>query len=163
MNRITHRLEVLLTAVMVAVGLCAASALVLASQRTAKGENFAQKLVQETLAKHPEADEISIAVRSARRCKTIASTDRGDIGEQCGKEDSEPMRTGKPYVEKEKDGYDVSVALHDATGKLVGSAGVGLKPAAGQTEASPIERAGKIAREMEAQIPSRARLFARER
>jgi len=162
MNRTTHRLEVLLTAV-VAVGLCAASALVLASQQNGRKKIFAQKLVEQTLAKHPEADEIGIAVQSERGCKTIASTDRGDIGEKCEKEDSEPMRTGKPYVEKEKDGYDVSFALHDATGKLVGSVGIGFKPAAGQTEASQIKQARKIARAMEAQISSRTRLFAPER
>ena len=37
------------------------------------------------------------------------------------------MRTGNPYVEKEKDGVDISVPLHDSVGKIIGSVGVGFK------------------------------------
>jgi len=55
------------------------------------------------------------------------TTDRGDIREVCERDDSEPMRTGNPYVEKEKDGLDISVPLHDSVGKIIGSVGVGFK------------------------------------
>jgi len=50
------------------------------------------------------------------------------------------MQTGKPFVEKEKDGFDVSLPLHDSTGKLIGVVGIGFKAAAGQTEASVTEQ-----------------------
>jgi hypothetical protein len=64
-------------------------------------------------------------------------------------------------VEKEKDGFDVSLPLHDSTGQLIGVVGIGFKAAAGQTEASVTEEAHKIASEMELQIPSKAKLFER--
>ena len=135
--------------------------LTLAQTKTQSEKTFAQKLVESTQAKHPESDEISISANTSRGCIGIASTDKGDIGEKCEKEDSEPMRTGKPVVEKEKDGFDVSLPLHDSTGNVVGALGVGFKPAPGQTEASVTAQAQKIAAEMEAQIPSKARLFER--
>jgi hypothetical protein len=128
---------------------------------THAGKTFAQKLVEATQAKHPESDEIGISANTSRGCVGIASTDKSDIGGKCEKEDSEPMRTGKPVVEKEKDGFDVSLPLHDSTGLIIGAVGVGFKSVPGQTEASVTEQAQKIAAEMEAQIPSKAKLFER--
>jgi hypothetical protein len=131
----------------------------LAQAKPHTGKIFAQKLVEETLAKHPEFDEISISANTGRGCIGIASTDKSDVGEKCEKEDSEPMRTGKPVVEKEKDGFDVSLPLHDAGGTMIGAVGFGFKPAPGQTPGSVTELARKIAAEMELQIPSKAKLF----
>ncbi len=120
---------------------------------------FAQALVMATHAKHPEADEIGISATTAKGCFGIASTDKSDIGEKCEADDTRPMRTGKPSVEKEKDGYDVSLLLHDAAGRTVGVVGIGFTPAPGQTVASVTASAQRIAREMEAQIPSKTRLL----
>jgi len=125
------------------------------------GKSFAQKLVETTRAKHPELDEIGISAISSRGCVGVASTDKTDIGGKCEKEDSEPMRTGKQVVEKDKDGFDVTLPLHDSAGKMIGSAGFGFKSAPGQTEASVTEQARKVAAEMETQIPSKAKLFER--
>ncbi len=124
-----------------------------------KVKTRAQSLVEDTLQEHPETDEIGISVRSSRGCSTIASTDKSDIGEACEKDDLEPMRTGKPSVEKERDGFDVSVPLRDAHGKLVGSLGVGFKRALGQTQAKVVEDALKISKEMATHIASKAALF----
>jgi hypothetical protein len=125
----------------------------------AKAKTQAQSLVEQTAQNHPEADEIGISVRSSRGCSTIASTDKSDIGETCEKDDIAPMRTGKPYVEKERDGFDVSVPLRDANGKLVGSLGVGFKRALGETQAKVVEDALKISKEMATHIASKAALF----
>jgi hypothetical protein len=135
--------------------------LTFAQAKTHTGKSFAQKLVEATKAKHPESDEIGISTNTSRGCVGIASTDKTDIGGKCEKEDSEPMRTGKPVVEKEKDGFDVSLPLHDSTGKMIGAVGIGFKSAPGQTEASVTEKSQKIAAEMEAQISSKAKLFER--
>jgi hypothetical protein len=132
-----------------------------AQTKTHAGKSFAQKLVETTRAKHPESDEIGISANTSHGCIGIASTDKSDIGGKCEKEDSEPMRTGKPVVEKEKDGFDVSLPLHDSMGNIIGALGVGFKSAPGQTEASVTEQAQKIAAEMEVQIPSKAKLFER--
>lgn len=122
---------------------------------------FAQTLVESTHARHPETTEIGIAARSSRGCETIASTDRGDVGEKCEKDDVEPMQTGNPFVEKEKDGFDVSLPLHDAQGKTVGTVGIEFKSEPGQTESSVLAQAKTIAAEMETHIPSKAKLYER--
>jgi cell division septation protein DedD len=158
------RTLIILTGTALLVALLISLLPVLASAQAKKapaGKSFAQKLVEATQAKHPEADEVGISAVTRRGCFGIASTDKSDIGEKCEKDDSEPMRTGKPFVEKEKDGFDVSLPLHDSTGKIIGAVGIGFKPAPGQTEASVTEQAQKIAAEMEAQIPSKAKLFER--
>jgi hypothetical protein len=132
-----------------------------AQTKAPAGKTVAQKLVETTQAKHPESDEIGISAITSRGCVGIASTDKSDIGEKCEKEDSGAMRTGKPVVAKEKDGFDVTLPLHDSTGKMIGALGIGFKPAPGQTEASVTEQARKIASEIEPQIPSKAKLFER--
>jgi hypothetical protein len=147
------------TALWVALFIAALPVLSSTQTKTQPGKTFAQNLVEATLAKHPESDEIGISANTSRGCIGIASTDKSDVGGKCEKEDSEPMRTGKPVVEKEKDGFDVSLPLHDSTGKIIGALGIGFKPAPGQTEASVTKLAMKIASEMEAQIPSKAALF----
>lgn len=129
------------------------------AQPESKTESFAQALVEQTKAKHAEADEVGIAVRLKSGCKTIASTDPSDIGEACEKEDMAPMQTGKPYVEKEGKGYDVSVPLRDAQGRMIGSLGVGFKPAAGQTQSKALAEAFAISKEMSAQIPTKMTLL----
>jgi hypothetical protein len=136
---------------------------VFAGSPAAKPKIFAQKLVEEALAKHPGVDEVGISVRSPHGCRTIASTDKGDLGEACETDDLEPIRTGKPYVEKERDGYDVSVPLRDTVGRIVGSLGVGFKVSAGETKGTAIEQAAKISKEMAGEIPSKLQLFARQR
>jgi hypothetical protein len=148
-------------AVMTVIFMASQFALAGPQSKTPKGKIFAQKLVESTQAKHPEADEIGISTTTERGCYGIASTDKGDIGEECDNDDMEPMHTLKPFVEKERDGFDVSLPLRDAQGKLIGAVGIGFKPASGQTEASVTREAQKIATEMEARIPSKAALFAR--
>ena len=158
MNRWIYFERVLRIAGIVAFGICFACAVTTAQTAAHRTKSMAQKLVEDTHAQHPEATEIGIVTVSAKGCRTIASTDKGDIGEKCEAEDSAPMKTGKPYVEKEKDGYDISLALHDASGKTIGAVGIEFKLQAGQTAANMTEKAKQIAGEMEKQIPSKAAL-----
>ncbi len=158
MNRWIYFKQFLRIAGIAAFGFCFASAATIAQTAKQPAKSVAQKLVEDTHAQHPEATEIGIVTVSAKGCRTIASTDKGDIGEKCETDDSAPIRTGKPYVEKEKDGYDVSLPLHDATGKAIGAVGIEFKLEAGQTAANMTEKAKQIAGEMEKQIPSKAAL-----
>jgi hypothetical protein len=161
MRKTARAKTVSVTSTLLMAAVCAAPRQSAACPQSPKTEIVAQKLVEDMLSKHPEADEIGIAALSSHGCRTIASTDSGDIGESCEKDDSEPMRTGKPYVEKEKDGFDISVPLRDAGGKLIGTVGIGFKPHTGQTEAVLVDQARKIAAGMETQISSKAKLFER--
>jgi len=119
---------------------------------------LAQKLVNEAHAKHPEANEIGIATVGPKGCTTIASTDKKDVGEKCEAEDSEPIRTGKTHVEKEGKNFDVTLPLHDQSGKTVGSVGIELAPKNGETQADVEKHAQGIAKEMESAITSKESL-----
>src|SRR5690348_2596860 len=119
---------------------------------------LAQKIVNDAHAKHPEASEIGIAVVGLHGSSTIASTDKGDIGEKCETEDSAPIRTGKPHVGKEGKNFDVTMPLHDESGKTVGSVGIELAPKSGETQTDVVKRGQTIAKEMESAIPSKSSL-----
>jgi len=149
------------TVLMVAMFVCIMPALASAQKAASIGKSFAQKLVEAAQANHPEVDEVGISMYTRRGCYGIASTDKSDIGEKCERDDITPMQTGKSHVEKEKDGFDVSIPLHDSAGKIIGTLGIGFKTAAGQTAASVTEAAQKIAAELEPQISSKAKLFER--
>lgn len=147
---------------MVAMGLLLASLAVLPMRgaQSEKGtKTMAQALVDQTHAKHPEATEIGIAINGTKGCTTIAATDKSELGEKCEKEDSEPITSGKPYVEKENGGFDVTLPLHDSSGKIVGSVGIEQKPRPGQTQDQAVALAQAIAKEMEVNISSKASLL----
>lgn len=158
MNRWIYFERVLRIAGIAAFAVCLASAMTMAQAARHPAKSMAQKLVEDTHAQHPEATEIGIVTVSARGCRSIVSTDKGDIGEKCEAEDSAPMKTGKPNVEKEKDGYDISLPLHDASGKAIGALGIEFKLEASQTATNMSEKAKQIAGEMKKQISSKAAL-----
>jgi hypothetical protein len=58
------------------------------------------------------------------------------------------MNTNKPLVEDEKEEgkevYDITVPLHDAAGKVIGTVGLDVKPEANQKESEVLELAGKL-------------------
>jgi hypothetical protein len=153
-------------AVCLGIGLC--SLPVLAGQAgkgaagaARAGKTQAQKLVETTVANHHELSglELSTTPPGKQTCVTIAATDPKELGEKCDEDEFAAMRTAKPFVEKEKDGYDVTLPLHDANGKVIGTLGMDFKRAPGQQESEVIEQAKKIAREVEKQIPSKVKLF----
>ncbi len=121
----------------------------------------AQKLLEDALKNHPEVSglEVSTTPPGKHGCVTIASTDPKDLDEKCDKDESLPMETGKPFVEKEKDGFDVTVPLEDVTGKTIGALGMDFKPKTGREKAEVVKMAENIARELKEQIPDKARLF----
>ena len=99
---------------------------------------------------------------SAGTCKTIAATDPKDVGERCDDDEIGPMRTGEPDVgapTRDDPVYDITQALHDATGRLIGAVGMDIKPMAGQDRAAALVVARRLLRELEARIPSMHRLF----
>ena len=124
-----------------------------------KPKIFAQRLVEDVLAKHSDIRSVEFAVQSPAGCSTIAASDPKDIGEKCDKDELDPMRTGKPSVEKESDGFDVTMPLHDTAGQIIGAVGMDFKAQPGQQRSGVVERAKKIVQEVEPQIPSRAKLL----
>lgn len=153
----------LATAPFIALAICAMAVGSAAKQNRAAAKTLAQTLVEEARAKHSEVTEIGISARSTRGCRTIASTDPGDVGGKCEEGDSRPMRTGKPFAEKERDGFDISLPLHDASGKMIGAVAMEFKLTPGQTSRQVLGQAREIAGEIEKQIPSKASLHLRPR
>ena len=126
---------------------------------------YAQKLVNETLAAHPDIMglEISAAYAKKDECSTIASDEELGIGEKCDQDEYSVMKTNKPFADKTtehgKEFFDVNVPIHDANGKILAVVGVDFKPDPKQTAAQASERAQQIAKEIEAKVPSREKLF----
>jgi iron complex outermembrane receptor protein len=126
---------------------------------------YAQQLVNETLAAHPDIMglEISAAYAKKNDCTTIASDETLGIGEKCDQDEYTVMETDKPFADKTKEHgkefFDVNVPLHDANGKVLAVVGVDFKPDPKQTAAQASERAQQIAKEIEAKVPSREKLF----
>ena len=126
---------------------------------------YAQKLVDETLAAHPElmGFELAATPPGKTQCVTIASNETKGIGEKCDKDEFTAMKTNKPFVEKEKENgkevYDVTIPIHDASGKIIATAGIDFKPEPNQTDAQVIERSQQIAKELESKVKSKEKLF----
>jgi hypothetical protein len=126
---------------------------------------YAQKLVEETLAAHPElmGFELAAAPPGKTQCVTIASNETKGIGEKCDKDEFTAMKTNKPFVEKEKENgkevYDVTIPIHDANGKIIATAGIDFKPEPNQSDAQVTERSQQIAKELESKVKSKEKLF----
>ena len=126
---------------------------------------YAQKLVNETLAASPDIMglEISVAYAKKDECSTIASDEELGIGEKCDQDEYSVMKSNKPFADKVtehgKEFFDVNVPIHDANGKILAIVGVDFKPDPKQTAAQATEAAEQIAKEIEAKVPSRDKLY----
>jgi hypothetical protein len=126
---------------------------------------YAQKLVEDTLAAHPElmGFELAATPPGKAQCVTIASNETKGIGERCDKDEFTAIKTNKPFVEREKENgqevYDVTIPVHDANGKIIATAGIDFKPEPNQSEAQVTEQSQQIAKELESKVKSKERLF----
>jgi hypothetical protein len=125
------------------------------------GKILAQKLVDELAAKHPELVRIGLHLTPPTGSENliVASNVASKIGQKSDPEDLAAMRTGKPVALREQGNFDVTLPLREASGKVIGAIGLTFKPAAHEPEAAAIQRAQSIARELEKQISSQAKLF----
>jgi hypothetical protein len=128
---------------------------------------LAQRVTEELVAMHAEivSMEVSATPPGQATCVTIAATEAKEVGGKCDDDEFTAMKTNKPFVEKEKEGgkevFDVTMPMHDASGKVMGTIGLDFKPAPDQEQSQVVEQATQIVREFEKRIPSRAKLFAR--
>ena len=123
-----------------------------------KAKIFAQALVEDTVAKHPELAGLGLATTppDGHDCVTIADTEPKELGDKCDMGELHVMKTGKSTLEKEGDGYDVTMPLHVGK-KKIGIIGMDFK--LDQKEEGLMGRAETIAKEVESQIPTKAKLF----
>lgn len=147
----------LLTVTLAAAGLAAAP-----SKEDEHPNTYAQQLVDRMVARHPELKSVEMALLSNKGCATVAATAAEDIGEACDSDENAPMKSGNPYVEapsKDDPVYDITQALHDASGRLIGAVGMDIAPA-GRNRGAVVTQAVSVLREMEKLIPSREGLLA---
>lgn len=125
-------------------------------------KTFAQKLVDELAAKYPGLVRIGLHVTPPRGSENIivASNVPQKIGQRSDPEDLKAMQSRKPVVLKEGDNFDVTLPLHDATGRIIGAIGLAFQPRRGEQELDAVRRARAMAGELERQIPAKAKLFA---
>ena len=131
------------------------------SLQAQSGRIQAQQLVDSTVKKNADVAglEVSATPVGKTTCVTIAATEPKDLGEKCDEDEFAALKTGKPHIEKEADGYDVTAPLHDANGKLVGTIGIDFKLESGQNDASILQRTNELLKELESQILSKEFLF----
>ena len=126
---------------------------------------FAQKIVEDTVAAHPEIEglELSTTPPNKSDCVTIASNDPKEIGEKCDKGDVTVMKTDSPFVEKEtekgKKIFAVTLPIHDRSGHIIGTAGIDFRRDSESQEAKITERARHIGAELEVQLTSKTKMF----
>lgn len=120
----------------------------------------AQKVVDAVKSVHPEIEGIEIAAsKTGGACQTIAATEAKEVGQKCDKDELTAIKTNKPFVEKEKTEWDVTLPLHDSAGKIIATAGMDLKLSPSRNKETVVAEAQKIAAELEKSFPSKDDLF----
>ena len=163
-----HAISIRSSKIMLLVFLCAAASSFQSSAQTIHvpaAKIYAQKLVNETLAGHPEIMGLEISTIDPKKdeCTTIASDEELGLGEKCDQDEQQVMKTDKPFADKTTEHgqqfFDVNVPIHDANGKIFGIVGVDFKPDPKQTAAQATKGAQQIAKEIEAKVSSKEKLY----
>jgi hypothetical protein len=123
---------------------------------------YAQKLVDETLARHPEVVVLALHVTPPDSGENvIIASNIGRIGKKADEDDLRVIQTGKPNLEVNKAGnhFEVELPLQDTSGKTIGAAGIVFNYKAGDNQAELQKKAERVRDEMRKQTPSVAKLF----
>jgi hypothetical protein len=125
---------------------------------------YAQKLVEDVRAKHPEL--IYLNLRTIPPDRTGSYKVAMDPPSHGGKSDQADIDAehGKPLVEQITDApreFRVLLPLRESTGKIIGNIAVRMKLAEGKTKSDAMKLAEKVDRELQDGIPSKAKLFER--
>jgi len=123
---------------------------------------FAQKLVNDALAKHPEVLLLAIHAAPLGHKNVIVASNFGRIGKIGDEDDMRCIHTGKSNLEVGANGkhFEDELVLQDSSGKTIGALGVVFNYRAGDDKAALTKIAEQIRNEMRAQLPTEAALFA---
>jgi len=128
-----------------------------------KPHTYAQKIVDQELVKHPEIVILVFHVvnKDASDYPIIASN-IGRYGKKADQDDLRVIHTGKPNLEVNAthNHFEVEMALHDKTNKLLGAVAVVYNYKDGDDQEALHTKAEAIRAELEAQIPSLSSLMA---
>jgi hypothetical protein len=126
-----------------------------------KAAPFAQKLVDEALANHPEVILIAIHAQPPGHKNLIVASNFGRIGKIGDEDDLRCIRTGKSNLELNSTGkhFEDELILLDRSGKTIGALGVVFNYKPGDDKAGMAKIADQVRDEMKAKLPSEAVLF----
>jgi len=122
---------------------------------------YAQKLVDETLAKHKEVVIMAMHVTPPGKTENvIIASNIGRIGKKADEDDMRVIETGKPNLEVNKKGdhFEVELVLQDQSGKTIGAVGIVFMYEKGK-EAEFQKKAEQVRDEMKQKTPALAKLF----
>ncbi len=123
---------------------------------------IAQKLVDATMAKHPELLILALhATPPGATTNIINASSIGRIGKKADDDDMEVVNTGKTHTEVNSTGkrFEVESPLLDASGKVIGDVSAVFAYKKGDDQAALQKQGEAIRDELRAQIPSNAKLF----
>ena len=143
-----------------------AAALPLVSQSpdaaTAKPNTYAQKLIDQGLAKHSDIVIFVFHVKNRDGSDyPIVASNIGRYGKKADEDDLRVIHTGKPNLEVNATGnhFEVEMALHDRARNVLGAIAVVFNYKKGDDQEALHMKAEKIREEVEKQIPSLAKLL----
>jgi hypothetical protein len=123
---------------------------------------YAQKLVNETLAKNNDVIIMALHVTPPNQTENIIiASNIGRIGKKADEDDLRVINTGATNLEVNKTGnhFEVELPLLDQNGTLVGAAGIVFNYKAGDDKQKLQKRAEQVRDEMRKKIASREKLF----
>jgi hypothetical protein len=124
-----------------------------------KAAPFAQKLVDEALAKHPQV--LLLALHAGAPKYDIVASNFGRIGKLGDEDDLRCIHTGKDNLEVNKEGihFEDQTPLRDQSGKIIGAIGIVFSYKKGDDKLKLQAIAKEIQAEMKAAIPSSKKLL----
>src|SRR5271169_3271664 len=122
---------------------------------------FAQKLVDDALANHPEVILIAIHAQPPGHKNLIVASNFGRIGKIGDEDDLRCIRTGKSNLELNSTGkhFEDELVLLDASGKTIGALGVVYNYKPGDDKAALAKAAEEVRDEMKTKLPNEEALF----
>ena len=153
-----RRFPILSFVLAAALPLCAQAAEVTAE----KPHTFAQKLVDQELAKHPDIVILVFhVVNKDASDYPIVASNIGRYGKKADEDDLRVIHTGKPNLEVNAAGnhFEVEMALHDTSQKVLGAIAVVYNYKSSDSKEALHQKAEMVRAEVEKQIPSLDKLL----
>src|SRR5215471_8213533 len=127
-----------------------------------KPKIFAQRLVESEMEKHPDLLIIAFHVTPpGEKENVIIASNIGRIGKKADEDDRRVINTSKPNLEVNATGdhFEVQMAQRDKAGKIIGALAVVFPYKEGMDKEQLHAKGEEIRKEIEAQVPTLAKLF----
>jgi iron complex outermembrane receptor protein len=126
------------------------------------GKIFAQKLVEDTMTKHSDLlIFVFHVIPPGQTINVIVASNIGRIGKVADEDDLRVINTGKANLEVNATGdhFEVEMAEKDSAGKTIGALAAVFAYKDGDDKEKLHQKAEAILKEIEAQAPTKAKLF----